>query len=75
MSEREYWEQDKPIHRLRMWGLGQMVWGAFIAAIVLAVPIGIMLLTWVVGEFLPPESKEAPSPYGSIEIVQTTPVV
>ncbi len=75
MSDREYWEQDHPVIRLRIWVLGQMVWGAFLAGVVLAVPILIMLFTWVVGEFLPPESKEAPSPLGAIEVVSTTTVV
>ena len=75
MSDREYWEVDHPVIRLRVWVFGQMVWGAFMAGIVLAVIGAILFATWVVGEFLPEESKQAPSPYGAIEIVQTISVV
>lgn len=75
MSDREYYEQDHPAIRLRVWVFGQMVWGAFMAGIVLAVIGAILFATWVVGEFLPEESKQAPSPYGAIEIVQTLTVV
>ncbi len=74
MSDREYWEQDHPVIRLRIWVLGQMIWGAFLAGIFLLVIVAIFVATWVVGEFLPEESKQAPSPYGALEIVQTTPV-
>ena len=75
MSDREYYEQDSPVIRLRVWALGQMMWGALMAGLFLAVIAAILIATWVVGEFLPEESKQAPSPYGAIEIVQTISVV
>ena len=75
MSDREYWETEHPVIRMRVWILGQMVWGAFIAGLVLAGILAILFATWVVGELLPEESKQAPSPYGAIEIVQTISVV
>ena len=75
MSDREYWETEHPVIRMRVWILGQMVWGAFIAGLVLAGILAILFATWVVGELLPEESKQAPSPYGAIEIVSAARVV
>jgi len=72
MTEREYWKEDHPVIQLRVWVLGQMVWGAFLAGIFLAVIAAVLIGTWAVGEFLPEESKQAPSPYGALDIVQTT---
>jgi hypothetical protein len=68
MSEDNYFQDQNPVVRLRVWALGQMVWGAFLAgAGVLAV--GLILATiWVVSLLLPEQSKQAPSPYGALEI-------
>ena len=60
-----------PQARLRLWVLGQMLWGAGISSVIV-IGIGVLLgAIWAVGEFLPERSKEAPSPYGAIEIVRT----
>lgn len=69
MSDREYWEQEHPVIRMRVWVLGQMVWGAFLAGCFVLAVASVLIGIWVVGQFLPEQSKQAPSPYGAIEIV------
>ncbi len=70
MSDEHLFEGQSPIIRLRVWALGQMVWGAFMGGI-FAIALGVIfLVVWGIGQMLPPESKEAPSPYGALEIVQ-----
>ena len=70
MSDEQFFEDQNPVVRLRVWALGQMVWGAFMAGVgVVAVGV-ILLIVWGIGMLLPEESKQAPSPYGSLEIVQ-----
>lgn len=52
---------------LAFWGLGQMLKGAAYAAAFL---IAIVLFVWaiyLVGLLLPEESRQTPSPYGSLE--------
>jgi Intrinsic membrane protein PufX len=70
MSEKDYFENQSTVIRLRVWALGQMVWGAFLAGVFVAVLGAILLAIWVVSYLLDPRSKEAPSPYGMIEISQ-----
>lgn len=70
MSDEHYFEEHSRVIRLRVWALGQMVWGAFLAGVALAVVAAVLLAIWVVGQMLPEESKQAPSPYGALEIVQ-----
>ena len=70
MSEKDYFDQQSSVIRLRAWGLGQMVWGAFMAAVFLAGVGAVLLAIWVVSQLLDPRSKEAPSPYGMIEMSQ-----
>lgn len=72
MTEHNYIDDHPPIIRLRVWALGQMVWGAFLAGVGLAVVLGFLGAVWVVSQFLDGRSKTAPSPYGALEIVQTT---
>jgi len=68
MSEENYFQEPSRVVRLRVWALGQMVWGVFIAgAGVLAIG-GVLAAIWVVSLLLPEQSKQAPSPYGAIEI-------
>jgi len=76
MSDKDFLLDDQPpVIRMRVWALGQMVWGAFLAGAVL-LAIGVTLLAiYGVSLLLPEESKQAPSPYGAIEIVQTSRVV
>ena len=75
MSDQNLYEGDTHIIRLRVWALGQMVWGAFLAGAVLSVIGAILLAVWIVSMILPEASKQAPSPYGAIEIVQTVQTV
>jgi hypothetical protein len=68
MSDEHYFEGQSPMIRLRVWALGQMVWGAFIAAAGLSIVGAVLLAIWVVGLLLPEESKQAPSPYSGLEL-------
>ena len=68
MSDEHFYEGESPVIRLRVWALGQMVWGAFLAAAVLAVIGAVLLAIWAVGLMLPEASKQAPSPYSGLEI-------
>jgi hypothetical protein len=70
MSDEHYFEGQSPVIRLRVWALGQMVWGAFLAGVGLAVVGAVLLAIWVVSMLLPEQSKQAPSPFGALEIVQ-----
>jgi hypothetical protein len=66
MSDKHYFhEEDSTIH-LRVWALGQMVWGAFLAGVFLTVLLGILYGIWAIGLLLPEESKQAPDPMGAI---------
>jgi len=61
-------EPNRTVH-LRIWALGQMLWGAFVAGLAV-VGIGlVMLAIWGLGLLLPEQSKEMPSPFGMIELV------
>ena len=52
---------------LTYWALGQMMKGAGYAA-AFTIAIGVTLaVIWGVGQLLPEESKQAPSPYGALE--------
>ncbi|MGQ0566198.1 MAG: RC-LH1 core complex protein PufX [Gemmobacter sp.] len=65
MNEKPYWD-DGHAAMLRTWVLGQMLRGAGFAAVFVFV-IGLTLWAiWGVGLLLPPESKEAPDPMGSL---------
>ncbi len=70
MSDEHYFGEQSPVVRLRVWALGQMVWGAFMAGVALAAVGAVLLAIWLVGHLLPEESKQAPSPYGALEIEQ-----
>jgi len=74
MAENDYFHEKNPTTQLRVWVLGQMLWGGFMASIVVVGTVLTLVGIWAVGLLLPEESKQAPSPYGSIEIVQTTSV-
>ena len=70
MSDEHYFEGQSPVIRLRVWALGQMVWGGFMAGGVLAAIAGVLLAIWGVSLLLPEQSKQAPSPYSALEISQ-----
>ena len=70
MSERNLFDEQSPVIRLRVWALGQMVWGAFLGGVFLAVIAAFGIAIWIVSQLLPEESKQAPSPYGALEISQ-----
>jgi hypothetical protein len=62
-NEPYYHEPNKTIH-LRVWALGQMVWGAFLGGLFLLLVGGTLLAIWGFGLLLPEESKQAPPPMG-----------
>ena len=70
MSEKDYFETQSTVIRLRVWALGQMVWGAFMAGVFVVALGAVLLAIWVVSQLLDHRSKEMPSPYGQMEITQ-----
>jgi hypothetical protein len=67
MSDKPYFHEPNDTIHLRVWALGQMVWGAFLGGAFL---LGIGLFVWaiyLVGLLLPEESRQTPSPYGALE--------
>lgn len=75
MSDEHYFEGQSPVVRLRVWALGQMVWGAFLAGMGLIVLAIVFLVIWGVGQLLDERSKTGPSPYSALQIVQTQDIV
>lgn len=64
MSDKYYIEKDST-SALRSWVLWQMMRGmGWAAAFVVAIAL-ILGGIWAIGQFLPAESKTAPSPYNS----------
>ena len=70
MSDEHYYDGQSSVVRLRVWALGQMVWGAFMAGLGVAIVGAILLAIWAVSLLLPEQSKQAPSPYSGLEISQ-----
>lgn len=70
MAERNLFDEQNHTIRLRVWALGQMVWGAFLGGIFLAVIAAFAIAVWIVSQLLPEESKQAPSPYSALELSQ-----
>lgn len=65
MSDKPYFHEPNDTIHLRVWALGQMVWGAFLGGVFL---VGIGLFIWaiyLIGHLLPEESRQTPSPYQS----------
>lgn len=63
---------EKRSTQLAFWGLGQMMRGAGYAfAFLLAVGLFLAVI-WGIGQLLPAESKQAPSPYGALTAPQET---
>jgi hypothetical protein len=62
MSDKPYFHEPNHTIHLRVWALGQMVWGAFLAGLFL---LGIAIFAGVlygVAQLLPEDSKLAPDP-------------
>lgn len=73
MSDKYYSEPDESA-ALRSWVLWQMMRGAGIAAIGVF-SIGLVLWAiWGASQLLDPRSKEAPSPYGVLQMAELTAV-
>lgn len=70
MAERNLFDEQNHTIRLRVWALGQMVWGAFLGGIFLAVIAAFAIAVWIASQLLPEESKQAPSPYSALELSQ-----
>lgn len=70
MTDEQLYEGQSHIIRLRVWALGQMVWGAFMAGVVLAGIAAFIAVIWVISQLLPEQSKQMPSPYGALEMGQ-----
>lgn len=70
MSDEQYFEGESRVIRLRVWALGQMVWGGFLASVGVAALVVAFLVLLGVSHLLPEQSKQAPSPYGALEISQ-----
>ncbi|MBI1170410.1 hypothetical protein GC209_03320 [bacterium] len=68
MSDDNFYDHQSPVIRMRVWALGQMVWGAFMAGVVLFVIAVFIFAIWVVSHVLPDRSKQMPSPYGALQI-------
>lgn len=70
MSDEYLYEGQSRMVRLRVWALGQMVWGAFLAGLGVVIVGAVLLAIWGVSLLLPEQSKQAPSPYSGLEISQ-----
>ncbi len=67
MSDKPYFHEPNNAIHLRVWALGQMVWGAFLAgAFLLGIGLFVLVL-YLIGLLLPEESRQTPSPYGALE--------
>ena len=67
MQEKPYYHQSER-DTLRSWVLSQMLRGAGWAAVLVLGIWLIFMALWVVGEFLPAQSKQMPSVYGTLAI-------
>jgi len=74
MSDKPYYHEPNQTIHLRVWALGQMVWGAFLAGVVLVAVMGFLAVVYVFGLFLPAESRETPDPntWSSVELPMTS---
>jgi hypothetical protein len=67
MSDKPYYHEDDQTVLLRGWVLRHMSRGAGWAAVVFGAVIAVFLVLKCISGFLPAESKEAPSPYLSLQ--------
>ena len=66
MSDKPYFHESNHTIHLRVWALGQMVWGAFLAGVALVAVLAVLAAIYLVGLLLPEESKQAPPPMGAV---------
>ena len=62
MADKPYFHEANHTIHLRVWALGQMVWGAFLASVALIAVLGVLAAIYFAGQFLPEDSKLAPDP-------------
>ncbi len=67
MSDKPYYHEDRPTVLITLWVLRHMMRGAGWAALVFFGLIAFYLVILFASWFLPPESKQAPSPFGYLE--------
>jgi hypothetical protein len=69
MSDKYYSEPDEAT-ALRSWAAWQMLRGVGWAALGVFLVGLLLLVIWGVSHLLPEQSKQAPSPYGALELAQ-----
>jgi hypothetical protein len=62
MSDKPYFHEPNQTIHLRVWALGQMVWGAFLAGLFLLAIAIVALVLYGISLLLPDDSKTAPDP-------------
>ncbi len=67
MSDKSYFHEPNDTVHLRVWALGQMVWGAFLGGVFLFAIFAFLAVIYGIGLLLPEESRQTPSPYGALE--------
>lgn len=67
MSDKPYYHEDNQKVLLTLWAFRHTMRGVGWACAGFVVVIAIYVVLRGVAGFLPPESKEAPSPYGALE--------
>lgn len=67
MTYKPYDTEENHKVLLYVWGLRQMMRGVGWACAGFVLVIGVYVFLRVASGFLPPESQEAPAPYGSLE--------
>jgi hypothetical protein len=72
MSDKPYFHESNHTIHLRVWALGQMVWGAFLAGVALVAVLAVLAAIYLVGLLLPEESKQAPPPMGAVIVESVT---
>jgi hypothetical protein len=75
MTDKPYYHEPNDTIHLRVWALGQMVWGAFLAGAGLLAIVAVLAVIYGLGLLLPEESRQTPSPYGAVVVEVTEAVV
>jgi hypothetical protein len=74
MSDKPYFHEPNHTIHLRVWALGQMVWGAFLAGLFLLGIAVFALVLYGISLLLPEDSKTAPDPntWSSLVVIDET---